>query len=401
MFRTYTITEYNSFVIDSTTSKEYVSMNYSDFVCLENFILSNSQVADFMNISFKKNIGKIISVKNYVGTIFINHQFSIEILPKIYTYQNDIVSTKKVLLNMLKNLSDMPFKSFQKAFLQVDKLPMLDIFISEFLNQVDILIKSNLLNDYSKKLQNDNFLKGKLDFSNQIKYNSIHKERFFTQKDIFSLDCFENRILKSTLTLLLDYTNNFKSVIQEYLCYFKDVKTLFSVQKDILKYRTTSKNVQYKDILKWCEIFLNGYGFTNFLGENYSYALLFPMQKVFESYVANLVRKRVPKEYTIKLQDRTFFLIDTPKSKFAIIPDIVLKTPTDTIILDTKWKMLNPKLINYGISQQDMYQMYVYAKKYNSKKVILIYPLSNDEFKNKDISWFTEDISIQVEFIEL
>ena len=48
-----------------------------------------------------------------------------------------------------------------------------------------------------------------------------------------------------------------------------------------------------------------------------------------------------------------------------------------------------------------MYQMYVYAKKYNSKKVILIYPLSNDEFKNKDISWFTEDISIQVEFIEL
>ena len=63
--------------------------------------------------------------------------------------------------------------------------------------------------------------------------------------------------------------------------------------------------------------------------------------------------------------------------------------------------MLNPKLINYGISQQDMYQMYVYAKKYNSKKVILIYPLSNDEFKNRDISWFTEDISIQVEFIEL
>ena len=213
MFRTYTITEYNSFVSDSTISKEYVSMNYSDFVCLENFILSNSQVADFMNISFKKNIGKIISVKNYVGTIFINHQFSIEILPKIYTYQNDIVSTKKVLLNMLKNLSDMPFKSFQKAFLQVDKLPMLDIF--------------------------------------------------------------------------------------------------------------------------------------------------------------------------------------------AIIPDIVLTTPTDTIILDTKWKMLNPKLINYGISQQDMYQMYVYAKKYNSKKVILIYPLSNDEFKNKDISWFTEDISIQVKFIEL
>ena len=401
MFRTYTITEYNSFVTDSTTSKEYLPMNHSDFVCLENFILSNPQFADFMNISFKKNVGKIISVKNYVGTIFINHQFSIEILPKIYTYQNDIVSTKKVLLNMLKNLSDMPFKSFQKAFLQVDKLPMLDIFISEFLNQVDMLIKSNLLNDYSKKLQNDNFLKGKLDFSNQIKYNYIHKERFFTKKDIFSLDCFENRILKSTLILLLDYTNNFKSVIQEYLCYFKDVQTVSNAQKDILKYRATSKNVSYKDILKWCEIFLNGYGFTNFLGDNYSYALLFPMQKVFESYVANLIKTKVPKEYTVKIQDRTFFLIDAPKLKFAIIPDIVLTTPTDTIILDTKWKILNPKLKNYGISQQDMYQMYVYAKKYNSKKVILIYPLSNDAFINNDISWFTEDISIQVKFIKL
>lgn len=35
------------------------------------------------------------------------------------------------------------------------------------------------------------------------------------------------------------------------------------------------------------------------------------------------------------------------------------------IILDIKWKnLINNKYKNFGISQADMYQMYVYAKKY-------------------------------------
>lgn len=400
MIKVYTITEYNSFIKGDISYNEYIPMNDNDFNSLENFILSNSQLTDFMNISLKKGVGKVISVKNYVGVLLINDNLGIEILPKVYTYQNDISHTKKVFFNMLKTIKDIPFKNFQNAFLHVDKIPMLDIFILEFLTSLENLIKINLKNDYSPTIENGNFLKGRLDFPKQIKYNTIHKEKFYFKRDIFSMDCLENRLIKSTLILLLNYTDNYKLSIQNYLYYFKDVKASLNVKKDILSYSITSKNIQYKDILKWCEVFLTRNGFTNFLGDNYSYALLFPMQKVFESYVSSLVMRLSSKEYIFKFQDKTYYLIDTPNSQFAIVPDIVLKNDTETIILDAKWKMLSADLKNYGISQQDMYQMYVYAKKYGSKKIFLIYPLSDDTFIDKDIIFKTENITIKVEFIK-
>lgn len=44
--------------------------------------------------------------------------------------------------------------------------------------------------------------------------------------------------------------------------------------------------------------------------------------------------------------------------------------------MDTKWKILNSKdNEDYGIDSGDIYQMYVYSKKYQTPHVILLYPL--------------------------
>ena len=52
------------------------------------------------------------------------------------------------------------------------------------------------------------------------------------------------------------------------------------------------------------------------------------------------------------------------------------------VILDTKWKsLINNEKNNYGISQQDMYQMYAYSKKYGTSEIWLLYPV-NDEMRN-------------------
>lgn len=57
--------------------------------------------------------------------------------------------------------------------------------------------------------------------------------------------------------------------------------------------------------------------------------------------------------------------------------------------MDTKWKILNENdgKNNYGISQADMYQLYAYAKKYNSKELYLIYPKC-ETFSKDSISAF-------------
>lgn len=92
--------------------------------------------------------------------------------------------------------------------------------------------------------------------------------------------------------------------------------------------------------------------------------------------------------WSVTLQDRRYHLFER---QFALRPDIVLRNE-DTgrvIVLDTKWKVLiNEPRKNYGISQADMYQMYAYAKKYNTDEIVLVYPKTEAFSGYEEISFF-------------
>ena len=57
---------------------------------------------------------------------------------------------------------------------------------------------------------------------------------------------------------------------------------------------------------------------------------------------------------------------------------------------------------NWGISQSDMYQMYVYHKKYDAHKVILIYPKTN-AVSEQSIPVFqaNDGVTIKALFVDL
>ena len=107
----------------------------------------------------------------------------------------------------------------------------------------------------------------------------------------------------------------------------------------------------------------------------------------------------------MRAQDKGLYLFSIPKKKFAIKPDIVITDRNnDTItVLDTKWKLLSPQYHNFGISQADMYQMYVYGKKYHAKEVILLYPLNEYVKDFQDKIAFTSDdgVIVKVRFVDL
>ena len=58
--------------------------------------------------------------------------------------------------------------------------------------------------------------------------------------------------------------------------------------------------------------------------------------------------------------------------EFDIDPDIVVKIGDNCFVLDTKWKKLG---VDGKPGQDDLYQMYVYSARMNSKKTVLIYPM--------------------------
>ena len=137
----------------------------------------------------------------------------------------------------------------------------------------------------------------------------------------------------------------------------------------------------YETALLWCRIFLKGKSFTPFSGSHTAAALLFPMEVLFERYVAARLKQRLAgQDFQVLLQDTSHYLFDIPRRQFLLKPDIVIIRNRDqaVFLLDTKWKQLSAKRRQYGISSEDMYQMYAYQKKYQAENVRLLYPLSTE-----------------------
>jgi 5-methylcytosine-specific restriction enzyme subunit McrC len=405
--KTYTITEYGAFT-RGTASHGYQALPEKTFDALEAFILANNTDAgtdavELLSISARRGIGKIITARNYVGLITMADGTVIEILPKIVGGNINESDTKRIFLEMLKTLKDVTFKDFNVSHLHTDRLSLLEIFIKMFLDEVTILTKQGLKAAYTPVEANERFYKGKLMASQNIKYNLVNKERFFVRYDDFNINRPENRIIKSTLHFLCKATNNGhnRQNATRLLTFFDGVEYSASYESDFSKCHVDRSMNHYDKVLSWCRVFLRGNSFTAFAGSEVALALLFPMEKVFESFVAAKLRKYIGSGVTLRTQDARYSLFDSPVRAFSLRPDIVLEFSGRTVVLDTKWKLLSDNARNSGISQSDMYQMYAYSKKYEADRIVLMYPYS-DAVSKTDIRYVSDDnVKVEVTFIDL
>ena len=340
-----------------------------DFGDIENFILKNSdENAPFLRIASGVG-GKFVQARNYVGVLQTKSGLTIEILPKIAN-KNDTERSKAVFIKMLKTLKNFPFKSSNLASLKTQNLPLLEIFISMFLCELEALVKKGIKSDYVALEENLNFLKGKLNINEQIKRNSIHKERFYVGYSKFLSDIKINQIIKTTLKFLYKKSNSSKNQqkIRELLFIFDEVSECEDYKNFFAKLVINRQVKHYEQTLLWCKIFLLNNSFTPHKGDDIALALLFDMNALFESYVGNFIKKSFPG--TI-LQHSEKHLVEEPKS-FKLRPDIFLESK---FIADTKWKIIKSK---DDISQADLYQLYAYGKKHECDKLYLIYPKIED-----------------------
>ena len=336
-----------------------------DFGDIENFILKNSdENAPFLRIASGVG-GKFVQARNYVGVLQTKSGLTIEILPKIAN-KNDTERSKAVFIKMLKTLKNFPFKSSNLASLKTQNLPLLEIFISMFLCELEALVKKGIKSDYVALEENLNFLKGKLNINEQIKRNSIHKERFYVGYSEFLSNIKINRIIKTTLKFLYKKSNSSKNQqkIRELLFIFDEVSECEDYKNFFAKLVINRQVKHYEQTLLWCKIFLLNNSFTPHKGDDIALALLFDMNALFESYVGNFIKKSFPG--TI-LQHSEKHLVEEPKS-FKLRPDIFLESK---FIADTKWKIISS---SNDISQADLYQLYAYGKKHECSKLYLIYP---------------------------
>ena len=411
------VREFDKISCNPDFQTEYKYLPEPVFKDLEEFIHAftgdeeHADALEFLTIGFRRNVGDIISVNNYVGLIQMQTGYQIQVLPKIdfgdgSDEKSTNVETKRVFLQMLRSMKDFPSKVFNDANLKMDRMNLYEIFINMYLQEVRTLVKHGIKSTYLSHEDNLNFFKGKLLVNEHIKKNSTHRERFYVRFDEYQVNRAENRLVKATLLKLQGITGSAENQkeIRQLLTAFEMVTPSANYQKDFSKVTIDRNTKDYDMLMRWSKVFLLNKSFTTFSGGTSARALLFPMERVFESYVAKQLKHTVAElNWELSAQDKGFYLFDSPR-QFALRPDIVITRDDGTkIILDTKWKSLmdSPRK-NYGISQADMYQMYAYSKKYKTPEIWLLYPLNNEIRGHSDIFFDSDDgVNVKVFFVDV
>lgn len=379
---------------------------------------TGSDSTDVFRICFDRINGEYVKAKNYVGIIQLKNGFRVQILPKLDLSdpeedekRSGFRETKRVFLKMLKTLGYFSPKVFQTADLETSGGDIYEIFIAMYISSVERLVKQGLKSDYSVIEENANFLKGKMLFNKQVNVNFVHKEKFYVTYDLFSENRPENRLIKTAIYKLLriSVSDRNKRDIKRLFPFFENVGLSPDIDNDFSSVKKDRGMTSYENILVWTKVFLKNESFTAFEGSTGALALLFPMEKLFESYVAEKVKKTFAMHgYNVTAQESKYRLLSevsdgSERGMFSLRPDIVVRKrgkeneSGEAIIMDTKWKRLEPdRYKNYGISQADMYQMYAYCKEYkkenpSTRYVYVLYPYSKEfakavcsppEFKN-------------------
>lgn len=327
---------------------------------------------------------EIMRAKNYVGLLETRNRTQLEILPKVNSPDQ-----RSVLLRMLQHVRNSPFRQVGTAHLSTAQLPLWEVFITAFLAEISPLIAQGLNRSYVETEATLSVMRGKLRLTEQIRQNVYHAERFAVTYDEFTADIPPNRLLRSCLDFVKvrarTLTNQTR--IRQLLFALDDVPASVQVTQDVKAARLNNRLLaRYEPVLRWAEVLLMNQSFGVSAGRHLTLSLLFPMERVFEEYVAAGFRRYIQPGDELTIQGSSAYLIDEHSGgpRFRLRPDIILRRGEQLIVLDTKWKTINgPELGtdagNYGIDQTDLYQLYAYGKKYNATQLVLIYP-ANETF---------------------
>lgn len=388
------VREFETIIGNKDFKDQYRCMDKSIFSDLIEFIHAfdygeeESDILDFIKIGYRRNIGETVTFKNYVGLIQVKNNYQIQVLPKIEFAKGEKDETKRVFMRMLCSMKDFPSKVFTNANLKMDRMNLYEIFINMYILEARQLVKRGIKSSYVGQEDNLMVYKGKLIVNEHIKHNLIHKERFYLGFDEYQVNRAENKLIKSTLLKLQKLTTSAENSkeIRQLLTAFELVESSINYDKDFSKIVTDRSTKEYEMLIKWSKVFLKNKSFTTFSGTESARALMFPMEKVFEAYVAKFMKKVFSRiGWEVSAQDKGHYLFNSLNGenhkRFALRPDLVVTKNDENksvIILDTKWKSLvNDKGSNYGISQADMYQMYAYSKKYGTSEIWLLYPVND------------------------
>lgn len=403
-----TVFEFDLLSADKKAKNDNNKVNYipdGAFDYLEKCCLCDDTESRFLKMKIAHGM-KVLQVQNYAGVVLCPDGTQIEVLPKVAkanSHENAATEAQNSLLMMLRSLKKFRHIETEVASIKKQKMPLMEIFISQFLNAVNVLVKKGIRSDYVREQNNGTYLKGKLLHSQQLKHNFINKHKFYVEYDEYLKDRPANRVIHSALQAITGYTqvNRSKKLAQELLFAFSDIPLSKNHKNDFSTIKLGRGMQHYDAPISWSRLILEGFSPQSMLGSHNAYSLLFPMEAVFESFVAKYLKKHLPSSLKVSSQVQSKSLVSYgDKNYFRLKPDLyITELKVAHTVLDTKWKLIDQNKSagkdKFGLSQSDFYQMLGYGHKYLESvgNLVLIYPKSDSFDKPFEHSFDYDDDS--------
>ena len=292
----------------------------------------------------------------------------VEILPKIDRPDGAV---RKALVHMLSVAYGLPVADNELTRLAAQDETLLEFLVGVFADRLLTAVRRGLPHRY--RLQQDDLplLRGKLDISRQIARHIGRPDLLACNFDELSVDTPLNRVLKAAVVRLGSITQHAANArkLAELTARLEFVGESHDPLREPVALDRT--NIAFHRLYAWSRLFLSGQWQSTTTGANAGVALLFPMNDLFETFVGRAMRSVLAPGSTRLQPTGRYALTARDHSVFALRPDIVVD---NDIVIDTKWKSLNPDDRVVGVEQSDVYQMLAYAHAYGARRVVLLYP---------------------------
>lgn len=232
---------------------------------------------------------------------------------------------------------------------------------------IAVQLKRGLGKEYIPQTEALSSLRGKIDITESIKTQSLLRKQLICTYDDFTVNSYLNRILKSTIELLLhaDITKARKKVLRKLMIYFADVDVL-DVHTINWNVRYDRNNQSYRMLVSICYLVVKGLLQTNTDGSTRLMDFIDEqrMCRLYEKFILEYYRKEHP-EITARASQIPWQLDDGFSDMLPIMQsDITLSKGNRTLIIDAKYYAHNMQT-QYNVHtlhSGNLYQIFTYVK---------------------------------------
>jgi len=343
---------------------------------------------------------KRIKFNNYVGVLQVKN-LTIEVLPKADNANDDEDSKVKwqaALIGMLKECKLIKLNAILNAKLKLKSASILDLYYELFLTETETLNKHGLRKKYRREQANLNKVKGKILFTQHIRKNVLHKERFFVEHSRFDKDNKLNQILLKALLILRDIATDSNQIIRsnKLLLAFEGISKKEITGKWFENLRFGRNTERYRQAITLAKLIILRYAPDLKGGGENVLAIMFDMNMLFEEYIFRKLKAVQLQSNEVPLRISRQNRIPFWQSR-GLKADIVVEMGGERLVIDTKWKILTTA----SPSDADLKQMFVYNLHYDTDLSILLYPKTNIESVEKKAFHRFNELNCQIAFVDL